>query len=119
MAKELKKPIKKENIQINLEAKVYNGNNYEIGITLYSPFHDTVYELTQESIKQIVIENDLECFAPKITLMYKDINNVYSNGHEMIGQFLRVVIKQPTPMDEIAVPKYFDNNRFCCDICYI
>lgn len=109
MAKELKKPIKKENIQINLETKVYNGNNYEIGITLYSPFHDTVYELTQESIKQIVIENDLECFAPKITLMYKDINNVYSNGHEMIGQFLRVVIKQPTPMDEIAVPKYFDN----------
>ena len=64
MAKELKIPIKKEIIQINLEAKVYNGNNYEIGITLYSPFHDTVYELTQESIKQIVIENDLECFAP-------------------------------------------------------
>lgn len=82
MTKELKKPIKKEDIQINLESRQYNGNSYEIGITLYSPFHDTVYALSQESIRQIVIENDLECFTPKITLMYKDINNIYSNGHE-------------------------------------
>ena len=86
MAKELiKKPFKKEDIQVKLESRQYNGNSYEIGVTLFSPFNPNVYLLSQESIKQIVIENDLECFTPKLTLMYKDINNIYSNGHEMVG----------------------------------
>ena len=110
MAKELiKKPFKKEDIQVKLESRQYNGNSYEIGITLFSPFNPNVYMLSQESIKQIVIGNDLECFTPRLTLMYKDINNMYSNGHEMIGQYLRVVIKQPTDPNEKTTPKYFDN----------
>ena len=77
MAKELiKKPFKKEDIQVKLESRQYNGNSYEIGITLFSPFNPNVYMLSQESIKQIVIGNDLECFTPRLTLMYKDINNM-------------------------------------------
>lgn len=110
MAKEIvKKIFKKEDIPVNLETRVYNGNNYEIGITLFSPFNESISMIKQESIKQIIIGNDLECFTPQLTLMYKDMNNVYANTHEMIGQFLRVVIKQPTDVNEKTTPKYFDN----------
>ena len=78
MAKEIvKKIFKKEDIPVNLETRVYNGNNYEIGITLFSPFNESISMIKQESIKQIIIGNDLECFTPQLTLMYKDMNNVY------------------------------------------
>ena len=111
MANENKKQnFKKEDIPIVTQTRVVNGLNYEIGITLFSFFSKKQYILYQESIVRIIIENDLECFTPKIRLSYKDINNVYTNGHEMVGQFLRVVIKEPdSESDEKVTPKYFDN----------
>lgn len=109
MAEYVKKVFKKEQIPITFQDRVFNGVNFEIAVTLFSPFHEKVYMLTQDSIRQIIIENDLECFTPKLTLMYKDINNVYANGHEMVGQYLRVAIKQPTDVNEKTTPKYFDN----------
>ena len=111
MTNENKQPIfNKDDIPVSIQTRVFNGMNYEIGITMFSYFSNKQYLLSSEAIVKIIIENDLECFTPKIRLTYKDINNAYTNSHEMVGQFLRVIIKEPSALsDETIKPKYFDN----------
>ena len=48
MAEYVKKVFKKEQIPITFQDRVFNGVNFEIAVTLFSPFHEKVYMLRKK-----------------------------------------------------------------------
>ncbi len=100
--------MKLDDIPITLYTRQYQGVGFEIGLTFFSPHTQTYSQISEREIITIIIDNDLECFNPSVIITYKDINHVFMNSQELVGQYARLVIKQPTYIDEKTVPKYFD-----------
>lgn len=90
------KCIQLNTIPVNLFTKVYNGVQYQLGMTIFYMDQQSYYiNISQQAFNKLIIRNSLDGIYPTASISFTDYNGAYTSHLKHVGEYIRIKVLAP------------------------